>query len=65
MKGGRLRDTALGVVLRGKTLTWELCWVSGSWQLGQKDLGEREGDSGSQDELKQKRLGVAYESPRT
>ena len=60
MKEGGLRDTALGAVLRGKNLTWELCWVSEGWQLGEQDfVGGKVGDSGSQEELKQKRLGVA------
>lgn len=61
MKGEGLRDTALGAVLTGKKLTWELCWVSECWQLGEQDFGKRVGDSGSQKELKQKRLEVAYE----
>lgn len=48
VRGRGLRDTALGAVLRGKQLTWELCWVSEGWQLGEQEFGVRVGESGSQ-----------------
>lgn len=60
-----IKGCRFGSIFERNEADWEFCWFSDWWQVGEQDWGERAGDSELQERLKQKRLGVAYESPRT